>query len=122
MGRPGQALARNLSGLPFLAVHCIDPASRLADVGVVRVSPELGDATCSGPVPFDISLRGTYNLALDAEYCHVKTQPLTADLVPYATAMKEYLERNEISIHSAPHVRPLSCDGAAGPSAYRTWP
>jgi hypothetical protein len=40
--------------------------------------------------PFDFSPRVTYNLGY-AKYCHTKTHPLTADLVPDATTVKENL-------------------------------
>ena len=64
---------------------------RLVDVDAGHVWPERGDAMRA--TPFDISLHVTYNLALDARCCRVKTHPLTADLVAYATAVKEYFER-----------------------------
>jgi hypothetical protein len=58
----------------------------------VSAVPRWNWATRSGPAPFDISRRVTYNLALDAKYCRIKAQPLTADLVSCARAVKEYME------------------------------
>jgi len=70
-----------------LPVHDVDPASAWLML-VSAVSRRNGATRSEWVAPFDISPRVTYNFVSDAKYCHVKTLPLTADLVAYAMTMK----------------------------------